>query len=222
MITCDKPYSKAELDLHSRVEPYTMVSGRGTIFTHRVVKYLDDHDIAGDIVECGVYRGGQIMCAALTTTRARHFWLYDTFTGMSEPGPQDSRKGSHATETTKWKKHTINHNWCRADYDVVEENVATVLSRDRFTMVKGDVCETLTTGPWPKQIAFLRLDTDWYASTLAELQVLYPLVVPGGMVVFDDYHSWDGARMAVDEYFGQLGLPVQKDGVAWLRKPDDQ
>lgn len=219
MITCDKPYTPQELDLYQQVEPYTMVNGRGTIFTHRVVKYIDEQNIPGDIVECGVYRGGQMMCAALTASTNRHFWLYDTFTGMSEPGPHDVRKGSHATELTKWKKHTVNQNWCRADYEVVEENLSTVLPRDRFTMIKGDVCKTLLVGPWPEKIAFLRLDTDWYESTKAELDVLYPLVSPGGMIVFDDYHSWDGAKKAVDEYFTKLGISIDKSGVAFVRKP---
>lgn len=219
MITCDKPYSQAELDLYQRVEPYTMVNGRGTIFTHRVVRYIDENCIPGDIVECGVYRGGQIMCAALTCSQPRHFWLYDTFTGMSDPGPHDIRKGHHATELTKWRKHTVNRNWCRADIDVVEENVSSVLARDRFTLVQGDVGETLRVGPWPDQIAFLRLDTDWYESTRAELEVLYPRVSAGGMVVFDDYHSWDGARKAVDEYFEALGIEISKEGVASVRKP---
>lgn len=219
MIHCDKPYTQAELDLYERVRDYTMVSGRGTIFTHRVVKFIEDNSIPGDIVECGVYRGGQIITAALTCRQPRHFWLYDTFTGMSEPGPHDSRKGSHATELTKWRKHTVNHNWCRADYEIVEENIGTVLTRDRYTMIKGDVCETLKTGPWPEKIAFLRLDTDWYESTRAELEVLYPRVSPGGMVVFDDYHSWDGARKAVDEYFAKINLTIDTGGVAFVRKP---
>lgn len=219
MINCDKPYTDSELALYRKVEPYTMVNGRGTIFTHRVVKYIDDNNIPGDIVECGVYRGGQIMTAALTCQQPRHFWLYDTFTGMTDPGPHDVRKGNHATELKKWKKHVVNHNWCRADYDIVEENVGQVLARDRFTLIKGDVCETLKQGPWPDAIAFLRLDTDWYDSTRAELEVLYPRVSAGGMIVFDDYHSWDGAKKAVDEFFGNLGLPIVTDGVAHVRKP---
>lgn len=219
MITCDKPYTEHELSLYQKVEPFTMVSGRGTIFTHRVTKYIDSHNIPGDIVECGVYRGGQIMCAALTHQRPRHFWLYDTFTGMSEPGPHDIRKGKHATELTKWKKHTVSHGWCRADYDEVRQNLLTVMKPTDFTMIKGDVCVTLQQGPWPEQIAFLRLDTDWYDSTRAELEILYPKVVPGGFVIFDDYHSWDGAKKAVDEYFGNLQIKIDTSGVAFVRKP---
>jgi hypothetical protein len=54
----------------------------------------------------------------------------------------------------------------------------------------------------PKQISLLRLDTDWYASTKVELEMLYPRVVSGGVIIIDDYGHWEGARRAVDEYFG--------------------
>ncbi len=53
----------------------------------------------------------------------------------------------------------------------------------------------------PGNIALLRLDTDWYASTVKELQVLYPLIVKRGVLIIDDYGHFDGARKAVDEYF---------------------
>ena len=61
--------------------------------------------------------------------------------------------------------------------------------------------ETLTTEPAPTQIAVLRLDTDFYESTKAELQHLWPKVVSGGELIVDDYFSWDGCRRACDEFF---------------------
>jgi hypothetical protein len=47
----------------------------------------------------------------------------------------------------------------------------------------------------------LRLDTDWYESTKIELEILYPLLEPGGILIIDDYGHFSGARKAVDEYF---------------------
>ncbi len=58
----------------------------------------------------------------------------------------------------------------------------------------------------PAAISVLRLDTDWYESTLAELEVLYPRLVPGGIMILDDYGHWGGARQAADEFFS--GRPV--------------
>jgi O-methyltransferase len=53
----------------------------------------------------------------------------------------------------------------------------------------------------PDKIAILRLDTDWYASTKHELEQLYPRLVPGGIMIIDDYGEFHGCRAAVDEYF---------------------
>jgi hypothetical protein len=65
--------------------------------------------------------------------------------------------------------------------------------------VKGKVEDTIP-GTMPGKIALLRLDTDWYESTAHELKYLYPLLVPGGVIIIDDYGHWEGARKAVDEY----------------------
>ena len=51
-----------------------------------------------------------------------------------------------------------------------------------------------------KKISFLRLDTDFYESTIKELEILYPRLEKGGVLLIDDYGFWDGARKAVDEY----------------------
>ena len=66
--------------------------------------------------------------------------------------------------------------------------------------VQGKVEDTVP-GAGPEQIALLRLDTDWYESTLHELVHFFPRLVPGGVLIIDDYGWWKGARKAVDEYF---------------------
>ena len=71
--------------------------------------------------------------------------------------------------------------------------------------VKGDVAKTLEEqGNLPTSISVLRLDTDWYESTLAELNALYPMVSVGGVVLLDDYGTWEGQKVAVDEYWKSL------------------
>jgi hypothetical protein len=73
--------------------------------------------------------------------------------------------------------------------------------------VKGKVEDMLQRkGHTPARISLLRLDTDWYESTLHELTHLYPLLVSGGVLIIDDYGHWQGARKAVDEYFAGLGV----------------
>lgn len=77
--------------------------------------------------------------------------------------------------------------------------------------IEGDVCETLLESKnLPDKIALLRLDTDWYASTRTELEVLYPKISSGGILIVDDYGHWLGARKAVNEFFGKDLPPVKE------------
>ena len=203
MITSDPPYTDLELEILNQVSDFTMTSGQFVIFTQRLIRDLNHRDVPGDVVECGVWRGGQIMAAALADDKERSYWLYDTFEGMRGVSEYDYRDGKHATESSKWRKGGHHgSNWCRADLADVQNNVLTVLPAHRTHFIKGDVNETLLTLNLPEQIAFLRLDTDFYLSTKIELEILYPRLVSGGYLVIDDYHSWDGSKKAVDEYFG--------------------
>ena len=59
----------------------------------------------------------------------------------------------------------------------------------------------------PRVISVLRLDTDWYESTKAELEILYPKLAIGGVLIIDDYGHWGGSRKAVDEYFANRSRP---------------
>ena len=73
-------------------------------------------------------------------------------------------------------------------------------------LVKGKVEDTLFLPNLPKSIAILRLDTDFYESTKAELQILLPKVVLGGVLIMDDYGAWAGARKAFDDFRKNGGL----------------
>lgn len=57
----------------------------------------------------------------------------------------------------------------------------------------------------PGPLALLRLDTDWYESTKHEMDHLYPLLAPGGVLIVDDFGHWEGARRAVEEFFDTNG-----------------
>lgn len=74
--------------------------------------------------------------------------------------------------------------------------------------VKGKVEETLSHTVPQEPIALLRLDTDFYHSTKAELELLYPRLISGGMLIIDDYCAYQGSRTATDEYFQSIGTSV--------------
>jgi hypothetical protein len=94
--------------------------------------------------------------------------------------------------------------WGIAPRTAVEQNLRrTGYPFERFRFIEGDVATTLPESA-PTAIALLRLDTDWYASTRHELQHLYPRLLPGGVLIVDDYGYWRGARKATDEYLATL------------------
>ena len=93
--------------------------------------------------------------------------------------------------------------------DEVKENFTKAgLSLENINFIKGKVEDTLKIkSNLPEKISVLRLDTDWYDSTMIELEVLYPKLEIGGVLLIDDYGYWDGAREAVDNYFLRPDTP---------------
>jgi O-methyltransferase len=80
---------------------------------------------------------------------------------------------------------------------------------NNLIFIPGDVAQTLKEKK-PQKISLLRLDTDWYASTVEELETLYPLLVDKGVLIIDDYGHFDGARKAVDEYFENRSILLNR------------
>jgi hypothetical protein len=190
------------------VAAYTMTSAERVEALVNAVRYIAANGVAGDIVECGVWRGGSSMAAALTLKELgderRHLYLYDTFEGMSAPTEEDVTLDGVAAKG-KFVERQLSEessDWCRALLDDVRQNVAsTGYPPDRLHFIKGKVEATLPASMPAGPIALLRLDTDWYESTRHELLHLYPRLVRGGVLIVDDYGHWAGARKAVDEYF---------------------
>ena len=76
-----------------------------------------------------------------------------------------------------------------------------------LNFIEGKVEDTLKLPKnLPDKISILRLDTDWYESTKAELEILYPKLSKNGILLIDDYGHWKGARKAVDEFFNDKNV----------------
>lgn len=194
-------FDEETLGIIQRVQPFTMTSPERVAALVQAVRYVEARGVPGDFVECGVWRGGSSMAAALSFTKPRPLHLFDTYEGMTPPDDVDRRyDGTAAAELlgSGAKSATI---WCYSALDEVKANMASVGYRGAVNYIKGKVEDTIPTHA-PEQIAILRLDTDWYESTRHELQHLYPRISPGGVIIIDDYGYWRGARKAVDEYFG--------------------
>ncbi len=209
-----RDFESSALTVVNRVRPYTMTSNARIYSVYKSVEYLVKHQVPGAIVECGVWRGGSSMAAALTLMEhedsSRELFLFDTYEGMSAPTEKDiSRTGESAQG--KWEssqKDTVNE-WCYASLEDVTANIAsTGYPMNKVHLIKGMVEDTIPT-QWPQgDIALLRLDTDWYESTKHELEHLFPRLVVGGVLIIDDYGDWQGARDAVDEYMAKHNLKM--------------
>ena len=202
-------YDDIAVDTIRRVQPRTMTGHWKLFGLILATRYIETHRIPGDVVECGVWRGGSMQAVALTLLERgetdRELHLFDTFEGMPPPTAHDRRKGVSAEELLS--RQTRDHNvWAIASLEDVREGMEELgYPTERIRYHKGLVEDTIPERA-PEQIAILRLDTDWYESTKHELDHLYDRLSPGGVLILDDYGHWDGARKATDEFLERTGV----------------
>jgi len=191
------------------------------------VRYVERYHVPGAIVECGVWRGGSMLACAHTLLRRgvtdRDLYLFDTFTGMSEPTSADVRisQGKSAAELMEakgpgplaWNRP---ERWVATLDDVKEGFTGLGYPEERLHFVPGKVEETVPEQA-PDTISILRLDTDWYESTKHELNHLYDRLSPGGVLIIDDYGTWQGSKQATDEFLDEVGDPLLLIRVARAR-----
>lgn len=200
------------LQLYEACREATMTSVERMYALYQATGYLIDREVPGDLVECGVWRGGSVMLMASTLVLRgrtdRTLWLYDTFDGVTPPSVDDVQEmtGRPAFAILAERERSSDDPfWGLAARAEVEDNLRrTGYPMDRFRFVQGDVLTTIPAQA-PDGIALLRLDTDWYASTRHELEHLYPRLAKRGVLIIDDYGYWRGSRKATDEYFHAVG-----------------
>lgn len=191
---------------------YTMTSKARMFALWEACNWLNVNNVQGSFVECGVWKGGSSMLAAINcqTREAfdRELFLFDTFTGMTEPESQDiDYRGSAAQHLLKQfsSQKEDAYIWAVGQIDEVRRNMqSTGFNFENVHLIEGDVEATIQPNEGPEKIALLRLDTDWYASTKHELEYLYRRIVPGGFLIIDDYGHWLGCKAAVDEFFDEF------------------
>jgi O-methyltransferase len=189
------------------VKPNTMTTEERIHSLFDSLEYIRKNNIDGDLVECGVWKGGNIL-GIISYLHFygiyRNVWLYDTFDGMINPSEHDlDHNGS------------LPYEWvgkCKSDLDYVKGILKVCdYPENMIKFVKGDICLTLEDDiNIPKKISLLRLDTDWYESTKKEMQILYPKLVNNGILIVDDYGHWQGCKLAIDEYVKQHNINFDK------------
>jgi O-methyltransferase len=185
---------------YERCKDYSLVHVAGFYNVFQSFHYLAANRIAGNAVECGCFLGGIAMFMGLLREElaltGMEIILFDTFRG-APVGSTDVVLGTPFVEPRELPSYR----------DAVPATIAQVVgSVDRYRFVEGLVEVTLRetqTG----DLALLRLDTDYYSSTAAEFEVLYPRLVSGGVLIVDDYGMFQGSRRATNEYFARLDRP---------------
>jgi len=173
----------------------------------------------GCVVECGVWQGGS---AAIFGVQARRFkpdtdfWLFDSFEGLPEPLEIDRT----------WSGRMPQKGELTGSRTMVEQLLFStlLLDQDRYRIIEGWFSDTFpSTVPRIGPIAILNIDCDFYEPVKLCLEELYPKVLPGGLVLLDDYHYFKGCRKATDEFMRDHKIasplnPADKFGV-YFHKP---
>jgi O-methyltransferase len=203
----------------------TMLSKRRLVTLYQQVVYLENNSIEGAFVECGVWKGGAVGLIALASLRhgghtKRELHLFDSFEEICEPEDIDGERALRDVRELMGAPGVNNGRLVplRGIYDkfggpgTLDENKDLLENVIRYPSElihyhKGWFQATLPVNHVHiGRIALLRLDGDWYASTKVCLDYLFDKVVKGGVVIFDDYGTYEGCKLAVDEFLKARGV----------------
>jgi O-methyltransferase len=165
---------------------------------YQTIKNIVNQKIEGCIVECGVYQGQKISFFLETLKKLkinnRDVYVIDTFEGMTEPSDNDYQVN------TKKKMYKAD---MKVNLEIVKNNIyKTNYPREKVHFIKIDVRqENLLKNSIVGEIALIRLDTDFYDSTLSILNSLYYRVAKNGYLIHDDYGHWKGHYDACIKFY---------------------
>jgi len=182
------------LRLWYKYKNYTMAPFR--VFWSNMVVVDRQRHLEGCVIETGVWRGGMSAGMAEVLGSNRHYFLFDSFEGLP---PASDRDGETAIKYQLDRDSPTYYNNCSAEIQYAQ--VAMKLSgANKVEYVKGWFDKTIPKFVPPEPIAVLRLDGDWYDSTMIVLQNLTQYLVPGGLIIIDDYYAWEGCSAAVHDF----------------------
>ncbi len=203
------------LKVYDKCQDQTLTPLKAMYAIYKAAAYVAKAGIAGDFVECGVWKGGSSMIVALAFLQFkaanRKLYLYDTYDGMPETGNHDEAVGANPFQLAMDITTQLRGGHSGVFYAPLEEvhrNMqSTGYPEEHMFFVKGMVEDTIPLQA-PEQISLLHLDSDLYQSTYHELTWLYPRLTKGGVLIIDDYGSWKGSRKATDQYFEEHGIAM--------------
>jgi hypothetical protein len=197
-VTSEMKQEERELQFHQNLyqkyKDFTMIPERE--FVDNLELCRRHTHIKGVIVECGVWRGGMSAAMSEVLGRDRTYFLFDSFEGLPDAKEID---GNQAIAWQANKTSPGYYNNCKAEEEYAHKAMQMAMVKNYYTK-RGWFSETLPFFPKEEKIALLRLDGDWYDSTMDCLVNLFDKVVPGGIIIIDDYYMWDGCSRAVHDF----------------------
>lgn len=179
---------------YKQFQNFTMISADA--FADNLVLADRVRNVSGCIVECGVWRGGMSAGLASMFGAGREYFLFDSFEGLPPAREIDGRAA------LKWQQDVDAPNYfdnCSASVEFALEAMGRTEAK-AFHLVEGWFEHTLPNFRPPSPIALLRLDADWYESTMVCLKHLFDHLAPGGLLLLDDYYQWDGCSRALHDF----------------------
>jgi len=142
-------------------------------------------NIAGCVVECGVWKGGMIAGIADLLGVDRDYYLFDSFEGLPLVQEIDGEKAKTWQENIN---SAIYYNNCKADIEEAKQAML-MAGIENPVIIKGWFDTTLANITFPNPIAIFRLDADWYHSTHKCLEKIYPFLLKERLIIIDDYYT---------------------------------
>jgi len=179
--------------IYDRCKAWSVASVEQLYAIYQAMAYLVQAGLPGDVVDCGTGRGGAAMSAMLSLM---HFGVADRRIVLYDSSDTTT---ALATSAAKTQPDT--------DSELPDHLNSTGYPPNLISVRRGMLERTLATG-LPRDIAFMRLNTDCYVSTMQALSVLFPRVVPGGVIVVDDCGPLLGPRKAFEDYCTEQQVPL--------------
>lgn len=162
----------------------------------------------GLYMEAGVAMGGSAMLIALAKPPSARLRLYDVYDLLPPPTADDGQKAQDVYDQFKrgGMQDPTSSNYLQHAPDMlafVKQNFAECgidAEANHVEFIKGLFQDTMTVS---EPVAFCHIDCDWYDSARFCIHQIKDHMLPQGLVVFDDYHSFEGCRKAVDEWLAE-------------------
>jgi hypothetical protein len=166
-------------------------------------------NLPGEIIECGVFKGNSLIRLAtfrdaLETPYSRKIIGFDIFGKFP------------STEYAPDKKYLDKFIESAGEESISKDDLENVFKNkniENFELIKGDILKTVPDYKAKNahtKIALLHIDTDVYEPAKVILDYFYDLLVPGGIIMFDDYGTFPGETKAADELMEKNGLIINK------------